>query len=275
MPNRVVKESICDSEKINRLTPFEEVTFYRLLVNADDYGCFDAREMFVKSRLFPLRDIKATEVKKTVERLAEVGLINLYTVKGKPYLIINKWAEHQRLRVSRHKFPTPDEADEIRDCDNSPQLAATRHNSPPDARTHKETESETETESESESEKRKAHEGRFERFWKAYPKKVSKPGAKKAFDKLKPTDELLQTMLTAIERQKGSEQWTKDNGQFIPYPATWLNNNRWEDELTAAKRKSLPAADFEQRDYSGVNAEILKDLNNEMRDFMANESVIA
>ena len=271
MPNRVIKESICDSERINRLTPFEEITFYRLLVNADDYGCFDAREMVVKSRLFPLREIKTAEVKRAVERLAEVGLINLYTVKGKPYLIINKWAEHQRLRVSRHKFPTPDEADEI--CDNSPQLAATCRNLPPYARTHKE--SESESESESETEKRKAHEGRFERFWKAYPKKVSKPGAKKAFDKLKPTDELLQTMLTAIERQKGSEQWTKDNGQFIPYPATWLNNNRWEDELTAAKRKPLPAADFEQRDYSGVNGEILQDLNNEMRDFMASESGIA
>ena len=124
MPNRVIKESICDSERINQLTPLEEITFYRLLVNADDYGCFDAREMVVKSRLFPLRDIKAAEVKKTIERLAAVGLINLYTVNGKPYLIINKWGEHQRIRVSRHKYPMPDEADNTM-CGNSPQLAAT------------------------------------------------------------------------------------------------------------------------------------------------------
>jgi hypothetical protein len=41
----------------------------------------------------------------------------------------------------------------------------------------------------------------------------------------------LQTLLTALDKQKKSTQWKKDNGQFIPHPATWLNGKRWEDQL--------------------------------------------
>lgn len=70
----------------------------------------------------------------------------------------------------------------------------------------------------------------FEAFWQAYPKKASKAQAEKAFAKLKPNDDLLHEMLSALEWQKVTVDWTKSKGQFIPYAATWLNNRRWEDE---------------------------------------------
>ena len=70
----------------------------------------------------------------------------------------------------------------------------------------------------------------FNDFWKAYPKKVSKANALKAWKKLKPNNDLVRKILYALEKQKKSSQWQKDNGQFIPYPATWLNGRRWEDE---------------------------------------------
>lgn len=72
---------------------------------------------------------------------------------------------------------------------------------------------------------------RFEKFWEVYPKKIGKGAALKAFKKIKPSAELLQTMVNAVETQKQSQQWTKDNGQFIPNPATWLNQERWNDQL--------------------------------------------
>lgn len=75
-------------------------------------------------------------------------------------------------------------------------------------------------------------EQQFEEFWSKYPKKVAKSTAKKAFEKVSAP---LETLLTAIERQKCSEQWSKDNGQFIPNPATWLNQERWNDELSPSK----------------------------------------
>ena len=63
----------------------------------------------------------------------------------------------------------------------------------------------------------------FNDFWKAYPKKVSKTSALKAWNKLKPDDKLVREILSALEQQKKTAQWQKDDGQFIPYPTTWLN----------------------------------------------------
>lgn len=68
----------------------------------------------------------------------------------------------------------------------------------------------------------------FERFWSVYPRKIGKQSAKRAFDRVKVP---IETLVTAVERQKCSDQWTQNNGQFIPHPATWLNQGRWEDEL--------------------------------------------
>ena len=70
----------------------------------------------------------------------------------------------------------------------------------------------------------------FATFWAAYPKRKDKEKAQKAFAKINPSPELLQIMLSAIEKNKHTDDWQKDNGQYIPYPATWLNGKRWEDE---------------------------------------------
>jgi len=79
----------------------------------------------------------------------------------------------------------------------------------------------------------------FDKFWKCYPNKVGKDAAKKAFDKRTPDDELLGQMMVALENQKASDKWTKDNGQYIPNPATWLNQGRWKDETEANLQPSL------------------------------------
>lgn len=74
----------------------------------------------------------------------------------------------------------------------------------------------------------------FERFWSAYPRHDAKKVAKAKFDSVmsetKDREGTVNAMLSAIKRAKQSEQWTKSNGQFIPMPATWLNQRRWEDE---------------------------------------------
>lgn len=74
----------------------------------------------------------------------------------------------------------------------------------------------------------------FDRFWHMYPRKVSKQAARRAWDKLKPDMLLCSQMSRALKAQMQSEEWTRDGGRFIPYPSTWLNGRRWEDELTPA-----------------------------------------
>ena len=60
-----------------------------------------------------------------------------------------------------------------------------------------------------------------------------------AWAKLNPGDELVTVILAAVARQKRTEQWTRDGGKFVPYPATWLNQKRWEDEIDASDDKGL------------------------------------
>lgn len=71
---------------------------------------------------------------------------------------------------------------------------------------------------------------RFNAFWKAYPRKVAKPNALKVWLRMKPDDDLLKSIIDAIKRQGLCYKEI----QFVPYPATWLNQRRWEDEIESA-----------------------------------------
>ena len=73
---------------------------------------------------------------------------------------------------------------------------------------------------------------KFDLWWEHYPRKVGKEAARKAFAKVKVDTQIL---IDAVEKQKHSEQWTKENGRYIPNPATWLNQGRWEDELQTTR----------------------------------------
>ena len=70
----------------------------------------------------------------------------------------------------------------------------------------------------------------FETFWKAYPKKKSKLQALRTWEKLAKIRPPIEELLAAIARAKKSVQWMKADGQFIPYPSTWLNDGGWMDE---------------------------------------------
>ncbi|MEL7609473.1 MAG: hypothetical protein AAGU74_08190 [Bacillota bacterium] len=148
MPNRILKESICYSDDLDRLSPFAETVFYRLMVRCDDYGRIDARPGFLKSTLFVTKKgITEKNVEDAVSQLASVGLVRRYEVAGKPFLLFPKWSLHQRIRNSREKYPEPEngggENERAASCGSSPQTAAIIQS---------ETESETEYGSVSESE---------------------------------------------------------------------------------------------------------------------------
>lgn len=82
----------------------------------------------------------------------------------------------------------------------------------------------------------------FLRFWTAYPNKTSKEAAWKAWQKNK-CDSLIEKILTAIAEQIKSPKWTKDNGDYIPNPATWLNGHQWENEIVVVKQDRTSSLD--------------------------------
>lgn len=75
----------------------------------------------------------------------------------------------------------------------------------------------------------------FLQFWDAYPRKADKQKALKAWQRLNPDASLCNVIFRALENQKRSVQWTRDEGRFVPYASTWLNGRRWEDELPPAE----------------------------------------
>jgi hypothetical protein len=85
----------------------------------------------------------------------------------------------------------------------------------------------------------------FDQFWKAYPKKVGKLDAKKAWDKIKAPTETLKIIMVNLEWQIKSEQWTKEGGKYIPHPSKYLNAGRWLDEqkLVSGITKRTQTAD--------------------------------
>ena len=81
----------------------------------------------------------------------------------------------------------------------------------------------------------------FKTFWTAYPKKAGKDAAKKSFVKRKFDEQAFEKVMAALNEQKASEQWVKDAGQFIPHPATWLNQGRFDDELMGGGQQASSA----------------------------------
>ena len=91
--------------------------------------------------------------------------------------------------------------------------------------------------SKSKSKEKELEQDLFDRFWVVYPRKVGKKDAVKAWNKLKPDEALTNQIIEGVERWKMSTQWTKDGGQYIPYPATFLNGERWKDECDVTVTK--------------------------------------
>ena len=100
---------------------------------------------------------------------------------------------------------------------------------------------------------------RFSEFWKFYPRKTGKQEALRIYRRINPNQELHEKILRAVRAQKTWDQWTKDQGQFIPHPKTWLNQGRWDDEpVNAPVQRPV-----NQRFNGGLEPEWTKGLSQE------------
>lgn len=80
---------------------------------------------------------------------------------------------------------------------------------------------------------------RFDEFWAVYPRKVAKPDALQVWNRLKLGNGEFTKVMAGLTRYLTSEQWTKDDGRFIPHPATWLNKRRFDDEIGSSAPQLL------------------------------------
>lgn len=110
MPNRIIKESLCSSEKIASLSDFEFRLWVGLITQVDDAGRGDSRPAIIKGRVFPFRErLSIKDIDAALQALAAKGCVSLYTVDGKPYFLFPGWVKHQRVRDCKPKYPEPPE----------------------------------------------------------------------------------------------------------------------------------------------------------------------
>lgn len=129
MPNRIIKESLCSSEKIASLSDFEFRLWVGLITQADDAGRGDARPAIIKGRVFPFRErLSIKDIDAALQVLAAKGCVSLYTVDEKPYFLFPGWVKHQRVRDCKPKYPEPPEnlilPQSAASCGELPQSAA-------------------------------------------------------------------------------------------------------------------------------------------------------
>lgn len=261
MGNRIIKESICTSEDLNKLSQSAEILFYRLITKVDDYGCFYGNEVIIKSYCFPLKsdsEIPPISVKAWLQEIADAGIIYLYTADdGKRYLQFVKWSIHQEIRTQKHKFPTFEEvcsklSQTETDCDNSQQTETdlnkskqtsancclnpiqsnplqSKKNPNPNPNPNS---NPNPKEAGREYEKDKM----FQEFWNTYPKKTG--DIRQAYSEYQyavqsgtPPEVILQATHDQFDDRDADEI------QFMTSAERWLRNKGWEQTTTATRPK--------------------------------------
>jgi len=216
---RTIKPEFFTSEDIVALEPLVRLLYIALWCEADREGRLVWKPKTFKIRYFPADEFDYENACKT---LIEAKLILLY---GEGLAYIPKFLDHQHInpRETPSKLPSFDASSTRR------SRVGTGANLDMHAQVGRERKGTLDNAS------------YFNDFWLAYPKKIAKANAEKAFKKANVNGDFNKVM-DALEKQKHSDQWKTENGKFIPHPATWINQRRWEDEISQSEENPFLGA---------------------------------
>jgi len=213
---RTIKPEFPHSESMGRVSRDARLLFIELWTLCDDSGRARGNSRMLASLLFPYDDDAPELIDNWLDELDREGCIVRYQIDSDSYVQVCNWLNHQKIdKPSASKIPEFDESSRI--------LSNPRERSLLDQGSR--------IKDQGSKDHSSATPDGFAEFWSAYPKKVGKGAAQAAWKKHKPD---LAICIAAITTAKASRDWQKENGQYIPNPATWLNQMRWEDGETVA-----------------------------------------
>lgn len=214
---RMLQNRISKSKKLAELSNDTTRLLYTwILSHLDINGNFYADPIMVNNLVFTRLGHSVKTISNAIDELDAKGLIIKYRVNGEIYLNYPDFHEKQN-KLNPAKETTP----EIPNL--TPESILSQSGVTPLQDKIREVKSNKDIV------KKEALEKSFNEFWRAYPRKVNKKEAKAKWVRIKILD--LAIILKAIEVQKQTENWQKDNGKYIPHPTTWLNQERWNDEM--------------------------------------------
>lgn len=217
-PEFWMHEGLCSKSEFTRLLAIA------LLNWADDEGYFLANPVLIRGQVFPFLE-DSTKIPRSLQDLSSVGWIDLgKDDQGRSIGKIKNFAKHQRVDKPN---PSKLKPSSVFQEDSKNDLGMILEDSKEEGKGR---------EGNKEGKVHPSNWEGFEEFWTAYPRKTAKSDALKAWNKIKPD---LITVLNALDWQRKSEDWTKDSGQYIPYPASYLNSKRYEDEKPKPKVQSI------------------------------------
>jgi hypothetical protein len=263
--DRLFHKRLGHSEKVNRLTDFEYIVWGCYILSADDYGVMRAAAVTLQADHDRLTEKPQKAVQGALETIIDIGLIVPFEHQGRRYVCQPDWQDFQKVRYpgqSHNPVPPPEVLDrctaptrKLFDLHSEPfspksEKTSVRGSDLPhgDVNVHvnengdgadRNSGAPSGTPAVQRKQTNNVDE-RFSAFWRAYPRKTAKDGALKIWRKLQPTAETLDQIIAALGWQTRSEQWLKDNGQYVPLPTTYLNQGRWKDEPPSAASDSRP-----------------------------------
>jgi len=255
MPNRVVREGIIKSDLVDLLDFAAEVFYRRLMSVADDFGRADGRAAVLRSELYSLRvdkiSLEQIEIWKKI--CAAVGLIQVYRVDGKEYVVIKNF--NQRLRAMKSRFPAPPE-----DCQSSAVVCHTHVSHPLSSAVTGPLESEAEAESETESEGEA--EGQtpalfFDKGWMQYPRaetpieltEMEVNGSIEWIVRLRQltlTSSRINDFWIAFRLKLRGAKYYATRGDLVMHFREWLKTQKIEDTGSPPKKELSPGEKIRQ-----------------------------
>lgn len=240
---RMIDPEFFLDEDLSKASPEARLLYIGTWGLADDNNAtFPDRPDWIKAQVFPYENV---DTRRLLDELSMLGKLVLFEENGKKYWHIKNFFKHQRVdRPSKEKYPafTSSNRKGASTLDEGSTRART------EVKLSKENISNTNTSS-TDVDDAEYNDPRFDFFWKEYPKKVGKGAAWKSWKKIKNlSDAKARKICETLRLYKATKDWKKEDGKYVPNPATFLNQKRYDDEPQVGKLDTGSSSD-KYKDY--------------------------